>query len=361
MDVGMPTQTATSWYQRRVPQYNLRNSNPIVQLADFRVEVRHIGPGQWDIRHSGGERFRLTLAFNDTPKDIVEESTITDLGAAVESAKTLEQAKSVLFKFLTQFEELESRWPTRFETGTCDLLALCALYQKDLLHEQSPVPARDFGISTIIAQLLRIFVLSFDFFDTEAEYCGSRFRQGSDTCEIRRESMNEEDEIDCSITVRRYFDPRNGCARKSKATEPLGVSWLLEKAIANIQRLILRRRPPDFPGMIYSLCLLELIACNFHSRGEFLDPINVIEEHLQDVLDNLCELYLFCSDGVHPLTRHYDAHAYAVLVKNHTNATAYFGSLNNLWTDGEFNEDRLTRNDFHDRLHNLAFWDEPES
>ena len=275
----MPAQTATSWYQCCITRYNYLDTYHRIRSTDLKVDVCHIGPGQWDIWHSGGERVRLILAFNDIPHDLVQESTITDLGAVVESAKTLEKAKSALMKFLDQFEQVESRWPHRYEDGTEDLLSLYAQYQKDLLIRRSPISAKDFGEVIIVAQLLRALLLPSDLFDAEIDDTALRFLDGSDTCEIRPECKNEDGEIDSSITVRRYFEPRNSHTRSSKTGEPLGVAVLLRRAIADIQRLMLRSRSQDFPGFIYSLCLLELIAAVFRSRTEFMEHIIKVGEN----------------------------------------------------------------------------------
>lgn len=122
--------------------------------------MRHIGPGQWRIVHYDGEEYRIRLAFDQTHHSAIEKNALTDLIPTTGSAKPLQHGKIDILEFLTQFEEIYSRKPRQWEQGTCDLIVQCAKYQRGILTHRPPAAARAFDEDTLVAQLLRCFLLS---------------------------------------------------------------------------------------------------------------------------------------------------------------------------------------------------------
>ncbi|KAL8627522.1 hypothetical protein Q9189_006786 [Teloschistes chrysophthalmus] len=299
------------------------------------MNVRHIGPGLWRILHPNGEEYRLRLAFDQTPHSAIEENALTDLNLTTGSAKPLQHGKVDLFEFLTQFEEIHSRKPRQWEHGTGDLIVQCAKYQKEILTHRPPASARAFDQDTLIAQLLRCFLLSAEINDVNGWYTPWGFMDNDfNVIVMRDEGEDDYWGLEPSITVQLFNTSGSGYKRTRRNTlgQHQSFSAILETAIANLQRLIFRRRPQDIPCLIYSLCLLALtVSALSVTHAPFLLPVKLAGEELDDTFQTLCDLYLFSLGHAHPLRDEVDMAAYASSVDDDPVSVKHFDALNRLW------------------------------
>lgn len=292
--------------------------------------VRHVGPGQWRIWHDDGEEYSVRLAFDHTAPAKLQERALTDLGSAADSSTSPAHAKRVLFQFITQFEEIETRRPHEYELGTCEIIAQSAQYQKEILVQRSPIPAAEFDEIIVIAQLLRCLLISSEISDVNGNY--TDFMDGSDIHVLRPEGEDAYWGLESSITIQRYNDDDRG--RDHQIWKHCkGLPAILKKAIGNLQHLMFRRRPRDLPCLIYSFCLLALIVSSLRTLAPFMAPISPAADELDAILQTLCDLYLFCSGNVHPLVDDIDLSRYTSLSEDDTVAIKHFQSLNQLWRE----------------------------
>lgn len=291
------------------------------------IAVRHIGPRHWCIQHDDGQEYDLVLGFEQTPNAIVEEFAMNDLEIDWDPSLSPNHAKRALFRFLGQFEELEHRWRNMFEIGTCEIIAQCARYQKDILIQRSPMSDKTFEDSILLVQLLRCWLVSSDLSEVDGNYGRSRFTRDDDTYDVRPEGVDDYYGLEASITIRRH-------ARYRSLRSPhQGILPLLKKAISNTQRIMFRRQPKDLPAGIYSLCILAMIVKNFNPMGDFLNSVESIGEELDDIYHTLCDLYIFCSGNVHPFTDQIDMMTYTSAVNNDPVAISHFKWLHEKWKE----------------------------
>ncbi|KAL9582347.1 MAG: hypothetical protein Q9212_003349 [Teloschistes hypoglaucus] len=304
--------------------------------------VRHIGPGLWRIIHFDGEEYEIRLAFDQTPHSAVEQDALTDLNPTTGSAKPLQHGKIDLFEFLTQFEEIYYRKPREFEQRTSDLIVQCAKYQKEVLAHKLPASARAFDEDTLVAQLLRCFLISAELNTVNGWYTPLDFMDvGINNVMMRDEGDDDYWGLEPSITVQLLKPSGSAYKRMRKNTrgQHQSFSAILETAISNLQRLIFRRRPQDIPCLIYSLCLLALtVSALSMTHAPFLLPVKLAGEELDDTFQTLCDLYLFSLGHAHPLRDEVDMAAYASSVDDDPVSVKHFDALNRLWQQfGEWN------------------------
>ncbi|KAL8775902.1 MAG: hypothetical protein Q9194_003521 [Teloschistes cf. exilis] len=278
---------------------------------------------------------RIQLAFDQTPRSTIEEDALTDLNPTTGSAKPLQHRKIDIFEFLTQFEEIHSRKPRQWEQGTCDLIVQCAKYQSEILTHRPPASARAFDEDTLVAQLLRCFLLSAEINDVNGWYTPWGFMDdGSNNVVMRDEGQDKHWGLESSITVQLLNTSGSGYERMRRNTrgQHQSFSAVLKTAIANLQRLIFRRQPQDVPCLIYSLCLLALtVSALSVTHAPFLHPVKLAGEELDDTFRTLCDLYLFSLGYAHPLRDEVDMAAYASSVDDDPVSVKHFDALNRLW------------------------------
>jgi hypothetical protein len=89
----------------------------------------------------------------------------------------------------------------------------------------------------------------------------------------------------------------------------------------------------EIPMSISLLCLLKLILSEISSHP-LVDTFNYAHDELASVWSMLCQLYLVCTKGNHPLTHDWSVEEYTSLVGNDTLAIAHFRLLNDMWVEG---------------------------
>ncbi|KAL8992328.1 MAG: hypothetical protein Q9169_007184 [Polycauliona sp. 2 TL-2023] len=193
------------------------------------------------------------MAFDQTPSEIVKKRTLVDLDPRLDFRNMPMRSINFLFNFHNQFEELDTRLLNRHEPGTLRLLRQCAHYQKDMLVRESPISPDQFESVTLVATLLRCFVMSQDL--SEVDGCYSRLQSfdSAGMLEMRPEKDSKYFGFSSSITVERIPGPTGSREPRSANTSAENFPVVLTKAVALTQQTIFRRRPRDVPGLVYSL------------------------------------------------------------------------------------------------------------
>ena len=178
-----------------------------------------------------------------------------------------------LFVFLNLFDDMESRYPNRFVPGTMRIIRQCADYQKDMLFRESPIPPDQFESITLVATLLQCLIMSRDLakFDMWSE--GTQTLNGSTVVEMRPEEDDPYYGLLPSITIKRTDRPTDTTEPRYANESPQNFPVILTKCVALTQQTIFRRRPREFPGLVYCLCLMSLIAKPLRPLPKFMSPI----------------------------------------------------------------------------------------
>lgn len=293
--------------------------------------MRHIVPRHWRIQHEGGPEYDPVLGFEQTPHAIVEEYTLNDWKTDWDPSVSPKHMKRALFRFLSQYEELEHRWRSRYATGTCKIVAHAARCQKEILIQRSPMSAKTSKDSTLLVKLLRCFLISVDISEVDTNYGRSRFTRGNDTYDVRPDGVDDYYGLQPSITIQRR------ARHRSLGSPHQRILPLLKKAISNTQRIVFRRQPKNLPCGIYSLAILAMIVANFQPLANFLDPVRSIGEELDDIYRTLCDLYIFCSGNLHPFTDQIDTMNHTSAVNDNPVAVSHFKWLHQMWKEaGKF-------------------------
>lgn len=254
-----------------------------------------------------------------------------DLDPTVDSFHHPQRSRQLLFDFLGQFDEVESRWRNFYESGTNELLRQCAEYQKEILNRDPRIPADEFNQSTIIVALLRCVVITRQLSEVDGTYSRSWPVDDGRVHVFQDEGPSDYWGLRSSITVQKTPRAKKPGGDGAIRRRPRGLPMTLKRAIGCMQRLMFSRRPHDLPCLVYSLCLLALVRGGLEPLADFMSPIKEAGNEVAEILQRLCDLYLYCSEDVHPLSENYDASQYAVKVDNDPIAVKYFQLLHRLW------------------------------
>lgn len=262
----------------------------------------------------------------------MENGTILDLDTR-DFSQHLEQSKSLLFKFIDQFEEVKTRWRNKYEEGTFLLIASAARYQKELLAPYTRVSADKQDEATLIATLLRCLVMADDIFAVDMYWSTLIILKKSEVRELRSEANTDYWGLESSVTVQPIPRSSRRSIQAQVRKYPQGLPTTLKRAIAVVQQVMFKRRPQDLPYLIYSLVLLDLIVLALQPWAKFMVPVAEAGDDVQGILKTLCDLYLFCSDNMHPLSEGFDISKYEALVDSDTIAVEHFQALNQRWKE----------------------------
>ncbi|KAL8988044.1 MAG: hypothetical protein Q9177_002823 [Variospora cf. flavescens] len=313
--------------------FKVLSLSPILTLSNRTTGILHVAPGLFRIQHDSGGDYLLKFAFEHTAPQLVESGTMMDLDTTVDFRHRPEQSRSLLFKFLDRFEEIDARWQHWYEPITYKLISQCAQYQKEILDLEPTKSVDEFGQSTLLAALLRSLVITHQLAEVDGRY-SNLWPVGDSTVHVfLYEGVDEYWGLGPLITVQKQARMTSPRAVLPIRRRLRGLPMTLQKAIATMQRVMIRRRPQDLPYLLYSLCLLALIRSCLRPSAQFLTPILEAGDEIDEILRTFCKLYLFCSDDTHPLTEHFDPAQYAKTVNNDPVAVQHFDILNRLWKE----------------------------
>ncbi|KAL8787564.1 MAG: hypothetical protein Q9213_002126 [Squamulea squamosa] len=303
-------------------------------LLNGQSDLQHVDTGQWRIWHNDGVLYYINMSFNNTSLEIVKKRTLIDLDPRLDYQNMPMRSINFLFVFLDQFKEIDSRCMNWFEPHTVRLIGQCAEYQKDVLVRESPISPNHFDRVTLVAMLLRCLIMSQELADVDGSYSSLCFLDGPGEFEMRPEEDSDYFGLSPSITIKRIDRPRHQRRPRFAPDRPQGLPSILAKSVAIIKQTMFGRQPEEYPGLVYCLCLMSLIAQPLRPLAGFMSPIVRAGDAFYDVIHTLCELYTFCSEDVHPFTEDVDLPAYSRSVDDDQIAVKHFRSLNEMWRDG---------------------------
>ncbi|KAL8767053.1 MAG: hypothetical protein Q9209_006347 [Squamulea sp. 1 TL-2023] len=274
------------------------------------------------------------MAFDDTSLEIVKKRTLIDLDPRLNYQNMPMQSINFLFIFLNQFQDLDSRCKNWFDPNTVCLIGQCAEYQKDVLVRESPISPDQFDRVTLVAMLLRCLIMSHELAEVDGNYSSLHFLDGPGVIEMRPEEDSDYFGLSPSIIIKRIDRPRHQRQPRFAPDRPQGLPVILSKSVAITKRIMFGRQPREYPGLVYSLCLMSLIAQPLRPHANFMSPIVRAGDAFYDIIYTLCELYTFCSVNVHPFTEDVDLSTYSRSVDGDQTAVKHFSSLNETWRDG---------------------------
>lgn len=156
-----------------------------------------------------------------------------------------------------------------------------------MVVRESPIPPDQFESITLVATLMQCLVMSQDLAEVDMSYTRLRFLEGSNVVEMRAEEDCDYYGLLASITIEWTDNPTDTYKPRFANESPQNFPVILTKAVALTQQTIFRRRSRDFPGLIYCLCLISLIAQPLRPMAEFASPIIEARDAFYDILYTL--------------------------------------------------------------------------
>ena len=292
-----------------------------------------LGTGEWFLPGGGSDHVKITHDTLSMP------SIIRDFVEVAGRVTSLSQPAIPLLDFLEQFHDIENRWPGHFDSRTrdCrDLIAKCAKFQTALIHD------KPFSLETIprgsllIALTLRCLTLTREMPLLTAS-----------TLQYRGDSNGLS-----SWTVERIYDlnpiielsdsPEESDLSSDMPDQSHGesISSMLEDLLSIIQTNMMRRKPQDWPALLFTLCLLCIIINCFGANDFLADSFFDSFAALRDVFYILCDLFDITSKGFLPLQERWPKEAYSKLVNDEDHLVEAFQWVHDVWLNGTFSNYR---------------------
>lgn len=137
---------------------------------------------------------------------------------------------------------------------------------------------------SLVATLMQCLVMSQELAEIDVSYTRLRFLDGSNEVEMRAEEDCDYYGLLASITIERTDRPTDTYRLAFANESPQNFPVILTKALALTQQTIFRRRPRVFPGLIYCVCLMSLIAQPLRPMVEFISSTIEAGDTFYDIL-----------------------------------------------------------------------------
>ena len=141
------------------------------------------------------------------------------------------------------------------------------------------------------------------------------------------------DELPLIDVIRMSSEAPNSPARPQIKSEE-HIPCLLENLVQTIQRLIMRQDPREWPSILCTLCLFELISNNFSSGSDLMSGLQSSSDAIKSIYSALCHWFHVCSQTLQPLTDHWEKEAFSELVGHDPLLLEMFQWLNDGWLEG---------------------------
>ncbi|KAF4161762.1 hypothetical protein CNMCM6936_003098 [Aspergillus lentulus] len=291
--------------------------------------------------------------------DEMGASSMWDLSAIQRRNKTM-RFPELLQEFLSQFQDINSRWGQWYERSTESLLSSAAQLQADLLRE-SPNLTDLSGENTVIALALHCLLLvrDFDYVDTEILDLTEEelFAYGSPVViqepsydanrllpivEVYRAIWREQ-ALRESPTPLPWASPNTEAVNVSKPGYHIesGLDATLTHISECLFRLLDSRDPRHWPTVLYGLVILILICGCLSPTGRWLKSVRYAGSSLTPLSRDLARYYYICTDGGRIISDGWDEGDYAAQVGQYRVALDYARILHELWVnadDGQWKE-----------------------
>lgn len=292
----------------------------------LKTEDLSLGYGEWFLHDVDGTSYRININYDA----FAAKSIFRDFRPIAGRVTALSQPAIPLLDFLEQFHDVNSCWQNAYGPFTSKIMIECAVFQSALLSRRSPLPGGSSNDSILVALTLRCLVLTHEIF-LVASRMSSRALEGNEY-PLRQEKIHDRDpsfEVSRSLNVSQvsFVDS------KQKGNESL--LSILEEIFQTTQRLMFRRKPEDWPLLLCTLFLIQLMSDNMYPFPllwmRSLEPTSYA---IKSVFGRLCRLYDICSKGFHPLSGKWKREEYAKLVNHDEILVDCFQWINDMWLEG---------------------------
>jgi hypothetical protein len=226
--------------------------------------------------------------------------------------------------FLKQFQSPScgSRWGSRYANETFEVLDSAATF---LLSGQGE--SRDNAAPSPLVLALRCLVLSQDI-SSIADGLKTVIDEGDDHSHTQDAELKAKGkhpswrDIDTHFGMVPNIDIWRVAAAEASIleeqahlTENDKLSHNLQQALSATQSLLLRGKPDDWPTALYTISILSLVLKEVDAAADEIEDLREAKDTLERALASLCELYIYCSNGIHPLQKkNSDWEHYALMV-----------------------------------------------
>lgn len=243
--------------------------------------------------------------------------------------------RDALDKFLSQFEHINQRWKSHYESCTEAILSAAARLQIDILHDSDTY--MDFSSETTVLALALhclVIVRILTIIDIEATAFVMHQVFGRFSPLICSELGYKDDMFHLSITARRHEG-----AKIPDENQPPGyqhddnLGAMLDHIVHLAFRLLDTRDPRHWPTVQYILLILYMVLRRLRPWAPWTETFKDTFEDLLLILRNLARYYYVCTDGGQILTTCWNEEDYTTRVGDCRRAVEHAHFLNHLWVE----------------------------
>lgn len=292
----------------------------------MKTEDLSLGYGEWFLHNADNTSYRINISYDA----FAAKSIFRDFRPIAGRVTALSQPAIPLLDFLEQFHDVDSFCKNTYEPLTVKIIIECAVFQSALLSRRSPLPVGSSNDSVLIALSLRCLVLTREI-SLVALSCSPRPFKGNKV-HLRVEKFYERHP---SIEVSRSLNVSQVSFVDSKQEGNESLLSILEEILQTTQRLMFRRKPEDWPLLLCTLFLIQVISEDFNSSSSlWMRSLQPTSHAINGVFGTLCRLYDICSKGFHPLSSNWKCEEYAKLVNHDETLVDCFQWINDMWLEG---------------------------
>ena len=230
------------------------------------------------------------------------------------------QSEVAILDFVKQFYDVDACWSRTYTKKTFEFLKKCAGLQVGTMGQA----LCDLGMPSraLIALSLRCLMLTREIRIVDGIMDEEWFED------------EDEDELSCifgtcdesNIEILKLKTSDKHEHHTHDRTESKGISQAIEELLQVTQGLIMRRKPKDWPTVLFTLCLLDMIKRSWSSW-----VFDEVYSALSDAYDDLCGLFEVTLKGFQPLCNKWDKEAYSRLVDGNDVLVGAFQWMHDQW------------------------------
>lgn len=292
----------------------------------LKTEDISLGYGEWFLHDVDKTSYRINISYDA----FAAKSIFRNFRPIAGRVTALSQPAIPLLDFLEQFHDVSSFCQNTYGPFTVKIIIECAVFQSALLSRRSSLPVGSSNDSVLIALSLRCLVLTREISLVAYSFSSRPFKDNK--VHLRVEKFYERQP---SIEVSRSLNLSQDSFVDSKQKGNESLLSILEEILQTTQRLMFRRKPEDWPLLLCTLFLIQLISENFNSSSSlWMRSLQPTSHAMNGVFGTLCRLYDICSKGFHPLSGNWKREEYAKLVNYDETLVDCFQWINDMWLEG---------------------------
>ena len=316
----------------------------------FNLALLELGRGEWLFRDPKFKCWRARLDYRSFTQKELDECAVIDYTSILrtvtpnptdihptEHASDENMLKFARTKFLNQFHSAAARLGHRYDSMTYDILDAAATFQ-EAIDDCSDYGYVDDCTSALFLAL-RCFSMAQDLGDIDSGFDSASKREREylpyHHPDLRRPGAHPSWHATIAhfgLAPAIYISRVDAQDMVTERTElnPDSLSHCLRKTLDAIHRLLLRGRPNDWVAVLYALGVLTLVLRSMMD-ADAAHSFKEMEDALRHALWRLCELFLYCSNGSHPLREEPDLEGFLVIVGSDALSAKYYRELSRLW------------------------------